>query len=182
MRIVSTILSIAILVSFGYIAITFGTIYAQNSTGTQTAAESLAQSSSALIGVAVSLVIAILTFLKTLLDRGILDKRVGTAVTMAADAAVAIRDNRQQISDVVQNSAEIATLIDKDGTTHAIQIVRPVLDNATQKLSEYIPKVEKFTAIANAINQNGDKTTDEIKDMADVIPERIVPTSVKKDV
>jgi hypothetical protein len=160
--------------------------YAQNTnstngTGTGTGGtgttENFTAMISGIIGAVVSFIIAITALLKVLP----LPKQIGTAAVMGADGAHAVMDNRQNIVDLAEAVKEIAALIDPERTQQAVNKITPVVNNATNKLNEFTPKVQKLESIASKIGQRGENTTDEIKDMADIIPENIVPTSVKED-
>lgn len=152
--------------------IVISVVYAQNQTATP--AQSFAASTDALLLAAIGIISAALALIKTFVDRGLLDKRIGTAVVMAADAAVAIKDNRQSIKDLAQNTYEVVQLTSPEAATAMSNKIQPVLNQATQRINEYTPKVEKFGAIANAIGKDGDKTTDEIKAIRKTIPDSIV--------
>jgi hypothetical protein len=48
------------------------------------------------------------------------------------------------------------------------------LNEATRRVNEYTPKVDKFADIANKLSKG--KTSDEIDEMKQDIPDRIVPS------
>ena len=142
--------------------------YAQNST--QYAP--VVQSSDALITSIAGIVIAIAGLVTVLVKAGLIDKRVGTVAVMAADTAWAAKDNRQSIKDLAQNTYDVVKLASPESAAAADQKIAPVLDQATVRVNEYTPKVDKFAAIAKKLSEG--KQSDEIKEMKDDIPDRIV--------
>lgn len=148
-------------------------LYAQNNT-VQYAP--VVASSDALITSITSIIIAIAGLIAVFVKAGIIDKRVGTVAVMAGDAAVAVRDNRQSIKDLSQNTYDVVKLASPETAAAADAKLAPVLDEASRRVSEYTPKVDKFTDLASQISNQGKKADDKIKAMADDIPDRIVPS------
>jgi hypothetical protein len=143
--------------------------YAQNTT----ASAPIVQSSDALITSITGIVIAIAGLITVLVKAGLLDKKVGTVAVMAADASWAVKDNRQLIKEGMQNTYEVVRLASPQTAEAADQKLVPLLDDATRKVNEYTPKVEKFADIANKLSKN---KADEITALKDEIPDRIVPS------
>jgi hypothetical protein len=148
-------------------------IYAQNTTTTYAP---VVQSSDALLASVIAAIIAVAGLIKTFVDRGWLDKRVGTVAVMASDAAVAVKDNRQTIKDLAQNTYDVVKITNPETAAAADQKLAPVLDQATVRINEYIPKVEKFTALGNKLSNGGTKADPKIEEMKDEIPDKIVPS------
>ena len=144
--------------------------YAQNNTSTAP----VVSSSDALITSVTSIVIAIAGLITVLVKAGIIDKRVGTVAVMAADASWAAKDNRQLIKDGMQNTYDIVKLASPEAAEAADRKLAPVLDDASRKVAEYTPKVEKFADIAKKLSEG--KKSEEITDLKNEIPDRIVPS------
>jgi hypothetical protein len=140
-------------------------VFAQNTT---TTSAPVVQSSDALITAVTGIVIAIAGLVTTLVSRGLLDKRIGTAAVMAADASWAVKDNRQLIKDGMQNTYDIVKLASPAAAEAADRKLAPILDDASRKVAEYTPKVEKFAAIAHAMSKH---PSDEIEAMEVEIPD-----------
>jgi len=119
-------------------------------------------------------VIAIAGLVTVLVKAGIIDKRVGTVAVMAADASWAVKDNRQSIKDLAQNTYDVVKLASPESAAAADQKIAPVLDQATVRVNEYTPKVDKFAEIAKKLSEG--KQADSIKEMKDDIPDKIVPS------
>jgi hypothetical protein len=164
-----------ILTSVGFflcftVGISFSYVLGQSNTTVQYAP--VVQSSDALIAAIASIVIAISSLIGIFVKAGFIDKRVGTVAVMAADSAWAVKDNRQSIKDVAQNSYDVAKLASPEAAAFADQKIAPVLDQATIRVNEYTPKVDKFAAIAKKLSEG--KQADSIKEMKDDIPDKIV--------
>jgi hypothetical protein len=142
--------------------------YGQN--GTQYAP--VVQSSDALITSIAGIIIAIAGLVTVLVKAGLIDKKVGTVAVMAADASWAVKDNRQSIKDLAQNTYEVTKLASPEAAAYADKKIAPVLDEANRRVSEYTPKVDKFAAIAKKLSEG--KQADSIKEMKDDIPDKIV--------
>ena|ERR1044071_2653598 len=152
-------------------------VFAQNQT--QTSSEIFAQVSTNTLLAIIGLITAGLTLIKTLADKGIINKKIGTVAVMAADTAYAVKDSRQLIQDVVQNSHETAQLISPESAQVATQRIQPLLEKVTQRVNEFTPKVEKYNEIASKLGNKGERTTDDIKEdeeLKDDIPNEIVNT------
>jgi len=147
--------------------------YAQNTT-TQYAP--VVQSSDALITSITSIIIAIAGVIGMLVKAGWLDKKVGTVAVMAADASHAVQDNRQNSKDFQQNVYDVIKIASPETAAAADQKLAPVLDQASVRINEYIPKVQKFEDLANKLSNGGKKADSKIEDMKDDIPDRIVPS------
>lgn len=148
-------------------------VTAQN--GTTTYAP-VVQSSDALIIAVISIIGVVAALVKSFVDRGLLDKRVGTVAVMASDAAVAVKDNRQTIKDLAQNTYDVVKLTNPEAAAKADKDLAPVLDQATVRINEYTPKVARFTELGNKLSNAGKKSDDKIKAMAADIPDSIVPS------
>lgn len=142
--------------------------YGQNTT---TPNAPVVQSSDALLTSITGIIIAIASIITVLVKAGILDKKIGTAAVMAADASWAVKDNRILIKDGLQNTYDVVKLASPQTAEAADQKLAPVLDDASRKVAEYIPKVDKFADIAKKLSKNKEQ---EITDMKDDIPDRIV--------
>jgi hypothetical protein len=149
--------------------------YAQNQT-TETTYAPVVVSTDALIVAAIGIISAAAALIKSFVDRGWLDKRIGTVAVMASDASVAINDNRQTIKDLAQNTYDTVKLVNPQYTSTADEKLAPVLDRATVKINEYTPKVERFTELGKKISKSGDNADDQIEAMKDDIPNSIVPS------
>ena len=147
--------------------------YAQNQTGTYAP---VVVSTDALIIASIGIISAVAALIKSFVDRGWLDKRIGTVAVMASDAAVAVKDNRQTIKDLAQNTYDTVKLTNPAATATADEKLAPVLDRATVKINEYTPKVERFTELGKKISRSGDNADDAIEDMKEDIPNSIVPS------
>jgi hypothetical protein len=150
-------------------------VYAQNQT-TETTYAPVVVSTDALIVAAIGIISAVAALIKSFVDRGWLDKRIGTVAVMASDASVAINDNRQTIKDLAQNTYDTVKLVNPQYTSTADEKLAPVLDRATVKINEYTPKVERFTELGKKISKSGDNADDQIEAMKDDIPNSIVPS------
>ena len=145
-------------------------VFAQNSTTNAP----IVQSADALITSIAGIVIAIAGLVTVLVKAGLIDKRVGTVAVMAADASWAVKDNRQSIKDLAQNTYDVVKLASPESAAAADQKIAPVLDQATVRVNEYTPKVDKFAAIAKKLSEG--KQADSIEEMKDDIPDKIVPS------
>jgi hypothetical protein len=155
------------------VGLTVSSVMAQNQTTTYAP---IVVSTDALITSITGIVIAIGSVITMLVKSGLLDKKVGTVAVMASDAAVAIKDNRQTIKDLAQNTYEVAKATSPEAAAAADRQIAPVIDRATTRINEYIPKVTKFAELGNKLS-NGGKTADpKIAEMADEIPDKIVPS------
>ena len=134
------------------------------------------QSSDALIASIIAGIIAVAGLIKTFVDKGWLDKKVGTVAVMAADTAVAVRDNRQTIKDIGQTTYDTIKLTNPSATATADEKIAPAMDRATLKLNEYTGKVDRFSELANKLSKGGTQADDKIEDMKDEIPDKIVPS------
>ncbi len=119
-----------------------------------------------------SIVIVIAGVVTVLVKAGVIDKRVGTVAVMAADASWAVKDNRQSIKDLSQNTYDVVKLASPETAKAADEKLAPVLDEASRRVAEYTPKVDKFADIAKKLSEG--KNSDEIEAMKDDIPDRIV--------
>jgi hypothetical protein len=146
--------------------------YAQNTT----TYAPVVQSSDALITSITGIVIAIAGLITVLVKSGLIDKKVGTVAVMAADAAVAVKDNRQSIKDLSQNTYDVVKLASPETAAAADAKLAPVLDEASRRVAEYTPKVDKFADLASKISNKGKTADDKIEEMKDDIPDRIVPS------
>lgn len=149
----------AIGVSF-VIGISVSTALGQNQTATNS--ELFATSTTNTVIAITGLVAAIAAILKTLADRGVLDKRIGTVAVMAADTSYAVKDSRQSIQDLAQNTHETVKLISPEAAKYADDKIRPAMDRVTQRVNEYIPKVNKFEQIANKLGKSKDSELDKV--------------------
>ena len=161
------------------LAFTVGTMvpvfvaYGQNTT-TQYAP--VVQSTDTLITSITSITISIATIIGFLVKMGWFDKKIGTVAVMASDAAVAIKDNRQSIKDLAQNTYDVAKITPPEAAAAADQKLAPVLDRASARINEYIPKVDKFAELGNKLSKGGTKADEQIQVMKDTIPNKIVPS------
>ena len=152
-------------------------IHAQNQT--QTDAEQFAGISTNMIIAIVSLAGTALVFLKTLADRGLLDKRIGTVAVMAGDTVVAVQHNRELIKEGLQTGFETVSISNPEQASQILEKSKPIMENITKRVEEYDEKAKTFTRIASNIGKQGERTTDEIKDneaLKETIPDSVVPT------
>lgn len=152
-------------------------LYAQNQT--QTDAEQFAGISTNTIIAITGLVGTILVFLKTLVDRGLLDKRIGTVATIAGDSVVAIQDNRHMIHQGLQTGYETVQQANPQLAAEIKSKSEPVMQKVTEEVQKYDEKAKKFTEIASKIGQSGQRTTDDIKEneaLKEKIPDSVVST------
>lgn len=157
---------------------TIGYAYAQNGTDTTTT-ETLGGQAAITMTSIIAIILAGLGIVKTLVDKGILDKRIGTAAVIGADTAVAALDTRQLVSEVVNGIVDTLKVDNPEAAAKIQNAVQPVLKRIDDKVKEYQPKVDKFGQIANAIGARGEKTVDAIKEdeeLKDNIPNQIVST------
>ena len=155
--------------------ITIGYGYAQNQTDTDDG--SLGAQTAITMGTVAAIIISVLGIIKTLVDKGILDKRVGTGVVMAADATHAVLDTRELVQETTNAILEALRVDNPEVAAKVQNAVQPVLKQIDQKVKEYQPKVDTFAQIANKIGSNGAKTVDAIKEnneLKDNIPDAIV--------
>ena len=151
--------------------------YAQNQT--QTDAEQFAGISTNTIIAIVGLAGTILVFLKTLVDRGLLDKRIGTVAVMAGDTVVAVQHNRELIREGLQTGFETVSISNPEQASQILEKSKPIMENITKRVEEYDEKAKTFTRIASNIGKQGERTTDDIKDnqtLKETIPDSVVPT------
>lgn len=164
---------VILLVSFafmgGYTINSF--VFAQNTTTTN--APVVTSIDSLLVSIT-SIVIAIAGLVGVLVKAGLIDKRVGTVAVMAADASWAVKDNRQSIKDLSQNTYDVVKLASPETAEAADKKLAPVLDQATTRLNEYTPKVDKFAEIAKKMSEG--KQADSIEEIKEDIPDKIVPS------
>lgn len=156
------------------IGISFSYVLGQN--GTTTVYAPVVQSSDALIAAIASIVVSVTTLIGILVKAGVIDKKIGTVAVMAADTAHAVSDNRQNIKDFQQNTYDVVKLASPETAAAADAKLAPVLDEASRRVSEYTPKVDKFADLANKISNKGKTADDKIEEMKDDIPDRIVPS------
>jgi hypothetical protein len=165
-------LIVGLMFTIGYTS-NFFIASAQNSTANAPIVQSI---DNLVYVVIIPIVLSVLSILKGLVDKGYLNKRVGSALVMAADATHAVGDTRDTVNKVAQNSYEIAKLASPQAAKYADERVAPVMNEAGQKVSEYKPKIDAFAVIANSGTKNGTRTTEEIQDMKETIPNDIVPS------
>lgn len=159
------------------VGISITDLYAQNQT--ETDAEQFAGISTNMIIAIIALVGTGLTFIKALVDRGILDKRIGTVATIAGDSVVAIRDNRNMIQEGIQTGYETVAQANPQLAAEIKSKSEPVMKKITEEVQKYDEKAQKFTAIASKIGKQGENTTDDIKEnetLKEQIPDSVVPT------
>lgn len=150
---------VAIGVSF-VIGTSISAVLGQNQTATNS--ELFATSTTNTIIAITGLIAAIAAILKTLVDRGILDKRIGTVAVMTADTSYAVKDSRQSIQDLAQNTHETVKLISPEAAKYADDHMRPAMDRVTQRVNEYIPKANKFNEIANKLGKSKSDELDKV--------------------
>jgi hypothetical protein len=165
-------LIVGLMFTIGYTS-NFFIATAQNSTSNAPIVQSI---DNLIYVVIIPIVISVLGILKGLVDRGYLDKKVGSALVMAADTTRAVGDTREVVNKVAQNSYEIAKLASPQAAKYADEQVAPVVNEVAQKVLEYKPKIDTFAKIANSETKKGTKTTEDIQDMKDSIPNNIVPS------
>lgn len=144
-------------------------INAQNTTSTS---EQFGESGAGLVTAISSIVISITGLVTVLVKAGILDKKIGTVAVMTGDTMVAVRDSRQSFKEGLQNAHETIKLANPELADRIDQKVTPTMDMVTERVSEYSPKVDKFTDI---IKPMGKKTTEEIKEV-EHIPKSVSPS------
>ena len=149
-------------------------VFAQGNTTVQYAP--VVASSDALIASIIAAIIAVSGLIKTFVDKGWLSKKIGTVAVIAADTAVAARDNRQTIKDIGQNMYDVTKLTSPESTSTLDEKLAPALDRATARLNEYTPKVDKFSALAKKLSNSGENADNAIEEMKDEIPDKIVPS------
>jgi len=158
---------VLVIVLFGSVISFAGITYAQTST------DEFSGVSTGLIMSVIALISTGFTLIKTLADKGILDKRVGSVAVMAGDAAVAIRDSREMIQEGLQAGFDIIGTTSPEAARQIQQNAVPVMKRVTQRVDEYTPKVQSFVNIAAKLSQ---KKTSEIEDIKEQIPNEIVPS------
>jgi polyhydroxyalkanoate synthesis regulator phasin len=126
--------------------------------------------------VIIPIVLSILSIVKGLVDKGYLDKKVGSALVMGADAAHAIGDTRETVNKVAQTSYEMGKLASPQAAKYADEVAAPMLNEVGKRVSEYKPKIDDFAAIANSETKKRTMTTDEIQNIKSTIPDEIVPS------
>lgn len=176
---IKNIFIVAILSSFlGLVAgISITGIHAQNQTATD--AEQFAGISTNMIIAITGLVGTILLFIKTLVDRGILDRRIGTVATIAGDSVVAIKDNRDFLHEGLKTGFETVAQANPQAAQQILDKSASVMRKITDNVESYNVKAEKFTRIASNIGKKGQRTTDDIKDneeLKEMIPDSVVPS------
>lgn len=151
-------------------------VFAQN--GTSSDSQVFAQISTNSIMAIVGLITAISAVIKTLVDKGIISKKLGTVAVIASDTSRAVADSRQDINDGLQAAFETIQITSPEAAD-AIKKAQPIIQRVGQRADEYTPKVNTFGRIASKLSEQGDKTTDDIKNNESLkkqIPNDIVPT------
>lgn len=169
----SNILLIAIAFSVGMIVNNTVMAQTQNQTGNAPVVQAI---DNLVYVVIIPIVLSALSIIKSLVDKGILSKRIGTVAVMAGDTAMAVADTRQTVNKVAQTSYETAKLASPDAARYADEVVAPLMNEAGRRISEYKPKADDFAAIARTLGKKGENTTEEIKEIRDKIPDEIVPS------
>jgi hypothetical protein len=174
---VQTVFVAAFALLFG-VAIGSATItFAQN--GTSTDSEQFSAISTNMIIAIVALVGTGVTFLKTLADRGLLDKRIGSVAVIAGDSVVAIKDNRELIQEGLKTGFETVAISNPETAKEILDKSAPIMKKVTERVDEYNEKAGSFTRIASKIGKQGERTTDDIKENEELkenIPDSVVPT------
>jgi len=155
-----------------------GVSYAQNGT-TPTQPVTVGASAEVLIGTVTAIILAVLSIIKTLADKGILDKKAGTNAVMAADAAVAVYDTRLIVSELADAVVDTVKVSNPELAGEIDSKISNIMNKISTRVAEYQPKVDKFAQIANKLGNKGETTTDGIKEdeqLKDDIPDAIVPT------
>jgi polyhydroxyalkanoate synthesis regulator phasin len=165
-------LIVGLMFTIGYTS-NFFIASAQNSTTNAPVVQSI---DNLIYVVIIPIVLSVLSILKGLVDKGYLNKRVGSALVMAADTAHAVGDTRETVNKVAQTSYEMGKLASPQAAKYADEVAAPMLNEVGKRVSEYKPKIDDFAAIANSETKKGTRTTDEIQDMKDTIPNDIVPS------
>ena len=154
------------------IAISFSSFTLASGQNTTSASESFAGAGTGVTMAIVSLIIAVSSIIKSLVDKGILDKRVGTVAIMAGDASYAVKDSRQLIYDGIKNTYEVIQSTNPEAAQVLSEKVQPVVDKARTRLEEYQPKVAMISRLAKKLSTS---KTEGIQVIAGQIPDEIVP-------